>query len=177
LLREAEDPKRPVQVFGEGVWVDYRWFEKQARGVVFPFGFGLSYTRFRYANLTVARNDEVVGPVLESPEGVTGPAPTFGVVEEGLEAHVAPEGFGRISPYVYSWLNNSEGFVAGGAGNISDFPAAARDGSSQPLLPASGAPGGNPGLYEVLYTITARITNEGKVKGTEIPQLVRSVYP
>lgn len=173
LLREAEDPRKPVQGFGEGVWVDYRWFEKGGRGVVFPFGFGLGYARFGYANLTVVRSDEVVGPVLGAPEGVTGPAPVFGVVEEGLEAHVPPEGFGRISPYVYSWLNNSEGFVAGGAGNISDFPAAARDGSAQPFLPASGAPGGNPGLYEVLYTITARITNEGKVKGTEIPQLVR----
>ncbi|KAH6623558.1 glycosyl hydrolase family 3 N terminal domain-containing protein [Chaetomium tenue] len=171
LLREAEDPKRPVQGFGEGVFVDYRWFQRGGKGVVFPFGFGLGYTRFGYANLTVVRREEVVGPVLEAPGGVTGPAPRFGVVEEGLKSHVAPEGFGRISPYVYSWLNNSEGFVAGGAGNVTDFPDAARDGSAQPFLPASGAPGGNPGLYEVLYTITARITNEGKVKGTEIPQL------
>ncbi|KAK3290692.1 glycosyl hydrolase family 3 N terminal domain-containing protein [Chaetomium fimeti] len=169
LLVEAEDPRRPVQVFGEGVFVDYRWFQRGVGGVVYPFGFGLGYTRFGYANLTV----EVVGDggVLEPAEGVTGPAPVVGVVEEELAAHVVPEGFGRISPYVYSWLNNSEGFVAGGAGNISDFPAAARNGSAQPVLPASGASGGHPGLYEVLYTLTARITNEGEVKGTEIPQL------
>ncbi|KAK4150111.1 beta-glucosidase [Chaetomidium leptoderma] len=172
---EAEDPRRPVQGFGEGVWVDYRWFQKGGGrgGVVYPFGFGLGYTRFRYANLTVVRQEGAAAGAYELVEGVTGPAPRYGVVEEGLEMHVAPEGFERISPYVYPWLNNSESLVVGGggAGNSSEFPAAARDGSAQPVLPASGAPGGHPGLYEVLYTVTALITNIGKVKGTDIPQL------
>jgi beta-glucosidase len=119
----------------------------------------------------VVRHEDVKGGY-EPAERMTGPAPRYGVVEGELAKHVPPEGFARISPYVYPWLNSSEGFVAGEAGNVSDFPAAARDGSSQPVLPASGTSGGNPGLYEVLYTLTALITNEGNVKGTEIPQLV-----
>ncbi len=162
------------QVFGEGVFVDYRWFGKHGRGVVYPFGFGLGYTRFGYADLrvVVVPKGEVVAGVVE--EGGTSPAGSYGVVEAGLGAHVAPEGFRRISPYVYPWLNNSEGFVVGGGGDLAaGFPPAARDGSGQPVLPASGAPGGNPGLYEVLYTVTASIKNIGDVKGTEIPQLVR----
>ncbi|KAK4032900.1 beta-glucosidase [Parachaetomium inaequale] len=170
LVTEVEDPKRPVQTFGEGVWLDYRWFQGKGRGVVYPFGFGLGYARFRYADLTVVRHEDVKGGY-EPAEGMTGPAPVYGVVEGELARHVPPEGFARISPYVYPWLNSSEGFVAGAAGNVSEFPAAARDGSAQPVLPVSGAPGGNPGLYEVLYTLTALIKNEGKVKGTEIPQL------
>nr|ANR02040.1 beta-glucosidase [Amesia atrobrunnea] len=170
LLFEAEDPRRPVQVFGEGVFVDYRWFGRHGKGVVYPFGFGLSYTRFGYANVTVVKHDGVEGS-FPAAEGMTERAPTHGVVEEELVKHVAPEGFERISPYVYPWLNNSQGFVAGGTGNISQFPAAARNGSPQPVLPASGVSGGHPGLYEVLYTITLLITNEGEVKGTEIPQL------
>lgn len=170
LMFEAADPKKPVQEFGEGVFVDYRWFQKAGGRVVYPFGFGLGYTEFRYANLTVVLNEGVSG-TWGAAEGMTGAAPTFGVVEGDLGKHVAPEGFERISPYVYPWLNNSESFV-GNSGNLSEFPAAARDGSAQPVLPASGAPGGNPGLYEVLYTLTALIKNVGYVKGTDIPQLV-----
>ena len=60
-------------------------------------------------------------------------------------------------------------------------PAGSQDGSPQPLLPAGGAPGGNPQLYDVLYEVTATITNTGKVPGEEVPQLVSSfkslVYP
>ncbi|KAK4249994.1 beta-glucosidase [Corynascus novoguineensis] len=171
LLDDAENPAQPTQAFSEGVLIDYRWFQESGAKArtLFPFGFGLSYTSFRYSNLTVARAN--VSGDYEPAEGVTAPAPTYGVVEEELEKHVAPQGFKRIWPYVYSWLNSSEGFVAGRPGNISDFPPEARNGSAQPVLPASGASGGNPGLYEVLYTLTALITNEGKVKGTEIPQL------
>jgi beta-glucosidase len=171
VMYEAEDKRQPVQVFGEGVFVDYRWFGKSGKGVVYPFGFGLGYARFGYSDLKVVLQKGVAGR-WPAAEGVTAPAGRFGVVEAELGTHVAPEGFARISPYVYPWLNNSVSFVAGGAGNGSDFPTAARDGSAQPVLPASGALGGNPGLYEVLYTITASIKNIGKVKGTEIPQLV-----
>lgn len=173
VMYEAEDRRRPVQVFGEGVFVDYRWFGKGGggKGLVYPFGFGLGYAPFAYSDLKVVLKKGVPGR-WPAAEGVTAPARGFGIVEAELEMHVAPEGFARISPYVYPWLNNSAGFVAGGAGNGSDLPAAARDGSAQPVLPASGAPGGNPGLYEVLYTITASIKNTGKVRGTEIPQLV-----
>lgn len=53
-------------------------------------------------------------------------------------------------------------------------PPHSKDSTPQPLLAAGGEPGGNPGLYEVLYTVTAKITNTGKVSGTEIPQLVSS---
>ncbi|KAK3305783.1 glycoside hydrolase family 3 protein [Chaetomium strumarium] len=177
----GEDPNNerrptPVQRFEEGVFVDYRWFQTGRGRVVYPFGYGLSYSKFRYADLRVVRREDVPGKYPPA-GGMTGPAPTYGVVERGdLTKYTPPAAFERISPYVYPWLNSSEGFVAGGGGggggNSSQFPAAATNGSAQPVLLASGAPGGNLGLYEVLYTITASIKNEGEVAGTEIPQLV-----
>jgi len=59
----ANDPAHPERsgkgvdgktTYSEGVDVGYRWFDKQKTEPLFPFGFGLSYTKFNYADLRVA---------------------------------------------------------------------------------------------------------------------------
>jgi beta-glucosidase len=41
-------------VYSEGLKVGYRWFDSQGIQPLFPFGYGLSYTSFRYSRLHVA---------------------------------------------------------------------------------------------------------------------------
>ena len=47
---------RQVQ-YREGLYVGYRYFDSASVPVLFPFGHGLSYTEFTYANLRVAAED------------------------------------------------------------------------------------------------------------------------
>ena len=41
--------------YSESVLVGYRWYDSQRIAPAFPFGFGLSYTRWRYSGLSVRR--------------------------------------------------------------------------------------------------------------------------
>ncbi len=42
--------------YREGVFVGYRYYDKKKMNVLFPFGFGLSYTTFAYSNLRLDRD-------------------------------------------------------------------------------------------------------------------------
>jgi len=43
-----------VTNYPEGVFIGYRWYEKQGIAPLFPFGHGLSYTTFEYSGLEIA---------------------------------------------------------------------------------------------------------------------------
>ncbi len=49
--------KRRDVVYKEGLYVGYRYYDSTDTKVLFPFGFGLSYTQFTYADLKVSEEE------------------------------------------------------------------------------------------------------------------------
>ncbi|HTT24812.1 MAG TPA: glycoside hydrolase family 3 C-terminal domain-containing protein [Candidatus Sulfotelmatobacter sp.] len=54
VIKQIEAGLAPFQVtYDEGVKVGYKWYDAEKKPVLFPFGFGLSYTTYAYSNLKV----------------------------------------------------------------------------------------------------------------------------
>src|SRR6266849_4436800 len=60
------DAKRVT--YKEGVFLGYRHFDKSPTKPLFPFGYGLSYTRFKYSNLAIS--PDVMKPGVTKPDGM-----------------------------------------------------------------------------------------------------------
>jgi beta-glucosidase len=164
--------------FIEGPFIDYRSFEAQNITPIYEFGFGLSYTTFSYSNLQIYKiNARTYTPTT----GLTSAAPVLGNFSTNLSDYLFPNGrFPHIWQYIYPYLNTTDAKAAStdpyyGQTAAEFLPSNATNGSPQPLLAAGGAPGGNPELWDVLYTVTATITNNGTLDGEEVPQLYVSL--
>ena len=50
-------PQKERATYEEGIFVGYRYYDKKELPVLFPFGYGLSYTTWRYDNLRLSETD------------------------------------------------------------------------------------------------------------------------
>ena len=55
--------ERGTVLYGEGVFIGYRWYDALNRAVRYPFGHGLSYTTFSYRDLDIDLVDAKAGKV------------------------------------------------------------------------------------------------------------------
>ncbi|GJN69234.1 hypothetical protein PLICBS_003282 [Purpureocillium lilacinum] len=174
----------PQDDFTEGNFIDYRHFDKAApnkgdKGApIYEFGFGLSWGEFKYSQLNVQKHN--VRPY-QPTTGKTIKAPEFGNFSTDLKDYAFPKGIRYIYQWIYPWLNSTEsGKEASGdpqyGKTAKEFlPPGAIDGSPQPRQGASGAPGGNRQLWDVLYTVNCVITNTGSRISDEVPQVYVSL--
>ncbi len=170
----------PQVPFSEGVFIDYRYFDKYNTSVVYEFGYGLSYTTFEYSNLQVQKSN---AGAYTPTTGTTPAAPSFGNFSTNLADYLFPSSqFSHVWQYIYPYVNTTDAKAASADpfyGETADkfTPANSTNGSPQPLLRSAGknAPGGNNKLYDTIYTITVDIKNTGSIVGDEVPQLYVSL--
>ncbi len=79
--------EKDIAEYREGVFVGYRYYDKKKMDVLFPFGFGLSYTTFAYSNLRVDRDEMDDTDTLTVSVDVTNTGSVFG--KEIIELYVA----------------------------------------------------------------------------------------
>jgi beta-glucosidase len=70
----ADDQKRQsfVADYNEGVRFGYKWFDSEGKQPLFPFGFGLSYTKFKYSDLHVDPTGKTVTFTIENSGSLSG---------------------------------------------------------------------------------------------------------
>lgn len=180
----------PQHEFSEGVFIDYRHFDRNSPSTdrtaaandsaapLYEFGFGLSWSTFEYSSLEIQPH---IDTTYEPTSGDTIAAPELGNFSTDLSDYTFPSNIRYIYQFIYPWLNTSSSGKEASAdpyyGQTAEefLPPKAVDGSPQPKNPAGGAPGGNSQLWDVLYTVSATITNTGSATSDEIPQLYISL--
>ena len=181
VLYNANNGEAAPQVaFTEGTFIDYRSLDKRDITPVYEFGYGISYTSFSYSNLGI---ESVLGRnrTYNPTSGYSSPAPSYGNSSNSSTSPndlQYPANSTALPNYIYPYLNGTD--LKSAANDTSyggtDFvPPNAQNGSAQPLLPSSGMPGGNPQLFDVLYRVTATVTNTGDRAGEEVAQLYVSL--
>ncbi|KAF3941656.1 Beta-glucosidase [Dactylella cylindrospora] len=154
----------PQMNFTEGVYIDYRHFDKYDIQPRFEFGFGLSYTTFKLSDIKfkpLQKKSAVPPPppaAIEPPEYSDKLPP----IEEAL----LPKGFRKITKYVYPYINSASEIVTG-----TPFPYPEGYDIVRPKSAAGGGEGGNPALWEPVGEINVTIENTGEVTGKEVVQL------
>ena len=154
----------PQQDFTEGVFTDYRHFDKYNITPRFEFGFGLGYTTFNISDVTI---DTLVENPGEFPEERTNSANATTITLNSTlpdpQDVTFPQGLRRIKKYIYPYLSSAS--VSSGS---YPYPATY---STTPRPPAKFS---QSTLYEPFLRVSARIRNTGPVAGKAVAQLYLS---
>ena len=51
----TEFTKSPYELYKESIFIGYRYFNTVNKNVLFPFGYGLSYSKYKYSNLKIRK--------------------------------------------------------------------------------------------------------------------------
>ena len=160
----------PQVDFDEGLYIDYRYFDKNNIVPRFEFGFGMSYTTFNYSNLKISEQKQKSLLAVNRTGSSISPPSYSTVIPDTSEAQF-PSHFRELDDYIYPYFNTSS---MEKSGDNYTYPVGFD--VEQPLSPAGGDEGGNPDLWETYVSVSVDITNTGSLKGQAVPQLYMS-YP
>ncbi|KAL7945430.1 glycoside hydrolase family 3 protein [Trichoderma barbatum] len=159
-LINSEFLNQPQDTYTEGLYIDYRWLNKNNIKPRYAFGHGLSYTNFTYKAASIKKVTQLSSyPPARSPKSGI---PNFAQAIPSANEAVAPSGFNSIPRYIYSWLSQGDANGAVSDGKNGKYPYPSGYSTTQKPGPRSGGgEGGNPALWDVAYTLTVTVQNTG----------------
>ncbi|KAI0015325.1 glycoside hydrolase family 3 protein [Xylariomycetidae sp. FL0641] len=179
LTHLDETPLSQTQdTYSEGLYVDYRWLNHAGVKPRFAFGHGLSYTNFTFSGASIRAGGAALSktppPAADSSEVTSPVAGMDAALPAAAEAYY-PDGFDKIWRYLYSYLDRGAADKAHAIGaknnTSSSYPYPEGYSTTQkPLLPAGGAPGGNPALWDEVFALSLEVANAGAAAGKAVPQ-------
>ncbi|KAJ5604699.1 Beta-glucosidase [Penicillium lagena] len=151
----------PQLDFNEGLFIDYRYFDKHDIEPRFEFGFGLSYTTFAYSKLRI--ESVPVKATKSLPYSATSSTadPTIcPSTSLNPSDYTFPSTISSLTDYIYPYLAPSMTVTTS---------------LTTPTVPVERqtpqAQGGDPSLYDIVYKVHVDIKNTGEVAGQEVSQL------
>jgi beta-glucosidase len=151
--------------FTEGLYIDYRYLNKHSIAPRYAFGSGLSYTTFSYSSLSLTAGEALTAlPPARTPKGST---PVYSSAIPPAAEVAWPAKFDRIWRYLYPYVDNPGSISATGK---FAYPTGYST-TPQPDPPAGGDEGGNPALWNVMFTLSVTVNNTGSVAGKEVTML------
>ena len=153
------------QDFAEGLFVDYRHFDRAGVRPRYEFGFGLSYAAFEYADLQLATL-KPKSPLPDPRPAADAEPPTYDSTLPSPDAALFPPDMHRVRNRIYPYISSAADVVRG-------VPYPYPDGyrTQQPPSAAGGGPGGNPSLFEAHVLVSFRVKNTGSRAGADVPQV------
>lgn len=163
-----DQPVGQIQdTYTEGLYIDYRYFIKANITPRYPFGHGLSYTKFTFSNPTMS----VVTPLDSAyppPRPSKGKTPIYNnTIPPADQVAWSSTNFTRIWRYLYPYLDDPDSIKRE---HTYPYP----DGYTtkpQPEPRAGGGQGGNPALFDIAFSVQVQVTNTGTRRGKAVAQL------
>ncbi|KAI5803591.1 glycoside hydrolase superfamily [Peziza echinospora] len=156
-----------AQPFTEGLYVDYKYFDKNNITPRYPFGHGLSYTNF---SMSLAKIENLK-PFTEIPPAppakVSSGIPVYPTnIPSASEVSWPSNIQQKITKFIYPYLDNPNSISVGNY----PYPAGYST-TEKPLHPSGGGEGGNPALWDVMYSVSVTVTNTGGFTGKQVVQV------
>ncbi|EHY57368.1 hypothetical protein HRR83_002853 [Exophiala dermatitidis] len=159
----------PQVDFNEGLYIDYRHFDKHGIEPRYPFGHGLSFTTFEFSDLTVTGLKPKSPLPPARPQLLT--PPSFDETIPPVEDALLPAGFSKLRKYVYPYISTANQVKEG------KYPYPDGYNVHQEPSGAGGGEGGHPALFEEQVNVQVRVANTGNRKGKMVVQLYVSLPP
>lgn len=111
---------QPDDTYTEGLYIDYRYLNKQGTKPRYAFGHGLSYTNFTYTNASIKKVTQLTRtPPLRKPKsGILDYTQDIPAASEAVK----PDGFSKIPRYLYSWLSKFDAEKAAQEADEKKYP-------------------------------------------------------